>query len=115
MCLLGHAVAADAFEVCACVEEIPGEGGCAFIGTAVTLEPLGLQGSGPRACFADVPPGVYTIRASCGSNPFGCPRPTRITVVDSDVEVFVPAVSPCAGHCSYGRSIRVSDLLRCVR
>ena len=27
----------------------------------------------------------------------------------------IPAVSPCAGHCSYGNPIRISDLIRCVR
>jgi len=115
MCVPGHAIVSDALEVCACVEEIPGEGGCSFIGTAVTLEPLGLQGLGPEACFPDVPPGDYIVAATCGSNPFGCPRPTHVTVVDSDVHVVLPAVSPCAGHCSYGSPVRISDLIRCVR
>jgi hypothetical protein len=110
-----HATQTDAVEVCACVEEIPGEGGCSFIGTQVTLEPLGLQAVGPEACFPDVPPGDYTLQASCGSNPFGCPRRTHVTVLDADVRVFIPAVSPCAGHCVYGSPIRISDLIRCVR
>jgi hypothetical protein len=55
-------IESGAFEVCACVEEIPGGGGCSSIGTAVTLEPLGLPGSGPEACFADVPPGTTPSR-----------------------------------------------------
>lgn len=102
------------FQVCACIEEIPGEGGCAFIGAPVTLAPLDAVAVGPLACFSNVPPGDYIVRASCGANPFGCPRPTHVTVVDSDVSVHVPAVSPCPGHCSYSLPVRISDLIRCV-
>ena len=58
----GSAIVSSALDVCACVEEIPGEGGCSFIGTAVTLEPLGLQGFGPRSASMMSPPGTTPSR-----------------------------------------------------
>src|SRR5262249_1565858 len=44
---------------------------------------------GGRFAFDHVPPGDYTVRVALGCNPYGCWRPSEVTVADSDENVVV--------------------------
>lgn len=68
--------------------EFPGGFCGAMRGAEVTLEPLGLATTSNPCCggfvFENVPNGNYTLRVD-GCNPFGCWKPTQITVANDDV------------------------------